>query len=268
MRLQEKAAFLAYHRRGAEWVSPSSAGAIFEAAELDGRDRAAMELDIIPYHASFVWQRRCRELAVTSEGMREAAYQSGQSSSLERVGQRVGLSKAEVLRICRVRHRQETARTNPVVVLKRDDIEASASRAETDKDALLATSLRDDMAQNIDAILAELWRERRWRFGTLTQKELQKSLAKRSDCGYIFMTLSLLSPETLSACFGWQGLQFLLACAWTFEDRQRRKREYLDENGYGLKETEGEANRSINLGCPIGSFWTCRRFRQWSQLAF
>lgn len=82
---KKKAAFLAYHRRGAEWVSPSRVGAIFQAAEHHGRDRAAMMLDITPYQASFVWQRRCRELAATSDGMREAVYQSGQSSSPERV---------------------------------------------------------------------------------------------------------------------------------------------------------------------------------------
>jgi hypothetical protein len=59
--------------------------------------------------------------------------------------------------------------------------------------------------------------------GELTQSEL--ALKRRSDFGWVFLTLNAMPKELILPCFGHAGSRFLDICQNTFARRRQRKKD-------------------------------------------
>jgi hypothetical protein len=134
-------------------------------------------------------------------GLLDAVYNTCQTSSVDNAMAVYSLSKAEVIRICRISHRAARAAE---AALQAEWSEAEAFDAESRRDdheeALVAQSIINTTSSQLKAAVAELRSQEWWRHGTLTRKELQRNL-KRSDYGWTYHHLSAMTTDQVTGCY-------------------------------------------------------------------
>jgi hypothetical protein len=227
----KKKCFREYCRRRVARLKKPAYDTIFEIAELHGIQVAAAQTGIDPYIISFAWQDRCKAIAGWPPGLRDAVYQTCQTSSFDDAMGVYSLSRAEIKRINRTSHYAKLTADalSEAERLEGDDFDARSRRTD-DKEALLAQSILNHTSSNLEAAISDLETEGWWRYGTFTRKELQKNLERRSDFGWMYHHLSAMTSDQVNTCYGHHGLRFLNACDYTWRVREQHVREFLDQD--------------------------------------
>jgi hypothetical protein len=251
----KKKCFRDYCRRGVSWLGEDTFKTVFEIAELNGRQAAAVRTGIDPYLISFAWQERCRQIADMDPGLLDAVYNTCQTSSVDHAMAIYSLSRAEVIRICRISHRAAGAAE---AALQAEWSEAEAFDAESRRgdheETLLAQSIINATSSQVKAAVSDLKSEEWWRHGTLTRKELQRNLKRRSDYGWTYHHLSAMTTDQVTGCYGPNGLLFLNACDYTFQVRDRRVQEFLDQNPSDRATDSPEVGDAVRKRSPCRSY--------------
>jgi hypothetical protein len=252
---RKKKCFRDYCRRGVSWLGEDTLKTIFEIAELQGLQAAAAQTGVDPYLISFAWQDRCRQIADMNAGLLDAVYNTCQTSSVDHAMAIYWLSKAEVMRICRISDRAVLAAET---ALEAEWSEAEAfdakSRREDHEETLLAQSIIITTSSQVKAAVSDLRSEAWWRHGIFTRKELQRNLERRSDYGWPYHHLSAMTTDQVTGCYGTDGLRFLEACDYTFQVRDRRVQEFLDQDPRDRATDSPEVGDAVRKRSPCRSY--------------